>query len=71
MRVRLLVSFSGNYGAAGSEKEVDNAEAQRLFAKGFAEPVKSTGVERAVAPPVERAVTRSEPKPKRRKVKKK
>jgi len=43
---------------AGSEQDIDKAEAESLIAAGFAEPLRSPGVERAVAPRGERAVTR-------------
>ena len=60
MRVRLKVSRSGlEVQPAGSEVEVSAEEAQRLFDADHAEPVRSVKVERATAPPAERAVTRA------------
>ena len=50
MRIKLLVSRVGPAGAQnrGDEIEVGEAEAQRMFAEGQAEPVRSALVERAV-----------------------
>ena len=62
MKVRMLVSMEGlESRPAGSVCSVPKAEALRLFEAGFAEPVRSVEVERAVAPEAEKAVTRKKP----------
>ena len=69
MLVRMKVSMSGPnvLRQAGAECEVSDAEAVSLFGAGFAEPVRSAGVERATAPPAERAVgAEAKPKPRKR-----
>lgn len=50
MKIKLLVSRVGPAGAQnrGDEIEVGEAEAQRMFAEGQAEPVRSAPMERAV-----------------------
>lgn len=70
MKVRMRVSMEGAESRpAGSVCDVSNAEAKRLFEAGFAEPVRSVGVERATAPEAEKAVTRSRPAKKKAKKK--
>lgn len=68
MRVRYLTSFGRPRGAGivnGDEADVSKEQAERLFAKGFAEPVKGKTSETATKRPAETADNPPSPAPKR------
>lgn len=64
MKVKMLVSMAGlSLREPGQILELDEQEAKRLIAAGFAEPVTGKGIEAAVVEPLEKTILpRAKPK---------